>query len=85
MSAASPAQTQVRRTATAAPSRAPQQAAPQAQARATTPVFDFSKPRGEDEIRVNLADVPVMHTTMDADVFEPTLLSRLFDLFGPRR
>jgi hypothetical protein len=29
--------------------------------------------------------VPVMRTTMDADVFEPTLLSRLFDLFGPRR
>jgi hypothetical protein len=90
MSAASPAQTQVRRTAAAAPSRAPQAAAPQAQAqpqaqRATTQVFDFSKPLGEDEIRVNLGDVPVMRTTMDADVFEPTLLSRLFDLFGPRR
>jgi hypothetical protein len=87
MSAASPAQTQVRRTAAAAPSRAPQ-AAPQAQApaqRATTQVFDFSKPRGEDEVRVNLADVPVMRTTMEADVFEQTLLSRLFDLFGPRR
>lgn len=83
MSAASPAQTQVRRNAAAAPSRAPQQAAPQE--RATTQVFDFSKPRSEDEIRVNLADVPVMRTTMDADVFEPTLLSRLFDLFGPRR
>lgn len=87
MSAASPAQTQVRRTAAAAPSRAPQAAAPQApvQERATTQVFDFSKPSGEDEIRLNLADVPVMRTTMDADVFEPTLLSRLFDLFGPRR
>lgn len=79
MSAASPAQTQVRRTAAAAPSRAPQQE------QATTRVYDFSKPRGEDEIRVNLADVPVMRTSMDADVFEPTLLSRLFDLFGPRR
>jgi hypothetical protein len=79
MSAASPAQTQVRRTAAAAPSRAPQQEA------ATTRVYDFSKPRGEDEIHVNLADVPVMRTSMDADVFAPTLLSRLFDLFGPRR
>lgn len=69
MSAASPAQPQVRRPA----------------AQATTRVYDFSKPRGEDEIRVNLADVPVMHTTMEVDVFEPTLLSRLFDLFGPRR
>ena len=78
MSAASPAQTQVRRTAAVAPSRAPQE-------RATTRVYDFSKPRGEDEIRVNLADVPVTRTAMDADVFEPTLLSRLFDLFGPRR
>ncbi|GFE78986.1 hypothetical protein GCM10011487_09860 [Steroidobacter agaridevorans] len=73
MSAASPAQTQVRRTAAAAPSQA------------TTRVYDFSKPRGEDEIRVNLADVPVMRTSIDADVFAPTLLSRLFDLFGPRR
>jgi hypothetical protein len=83
MSAASPTQNQVRRTAAAAPSRAPQPAAPQEQA--TTRVYDFSKPRGEDEIRVNLADVPVMRTSMDADVFAPTLLSRLFDLFGPRR
>lgn len=83
MSAASPAQNQVRRTAAAAPSRAPQ-AAP-AQEPATTRVYDFSKPRGEDEIRVNLADLPVMRPTMDADVFEPTLLSRLLDLFGPRR
>jgi len=83
MSAASPAQTQVRRPAPAAPSRAAQPAAQPE--RASTQVFDFSKPRSEDEIRVNLADVPVMHTTMDADVFEPTLLSRLFDLFGPRR
>jgi len=88
MSAASPAQTQVRRTAAAAPSRAPQAAAPQApvqEPRATTQVFEFSKPRGEDEIRLNLADVPAMRTTMEVDVFEPTLLSRLFDLFGPRR
>lgn len=86
MSAGSPAQTQVRSTAAAAPSRAPQAAAQQApvQKQATTRVYEFSKPRGEDEIRVNLADVPVTRTTMDADVFEPTLLSRLFDLLGPR-
>lgn len=87
MSAASPAQTQVRRTAAAAPSRAPQATAQPAAApeRQVTQVFDFSKPSGEDEIRVNLADVPVMRTTLEADVFAPTLLSRLFDLFGPRR
>lgn len=82
MSAASPAQTQVRRNVAAAPSRAPQ---PSAQPeRQVTQVFDFSRPRGEDEIRVNLADVPVMRAEVDVEVFAPTLLSRLFDLFGPR-
>ena len=81
MSAASPAQPQVRRTAAPAPSRAPA-AQPERQ---VTQVFDFSKPRGEDEIRVNLADVPVAPAEVDAAVFEPTMLSRLFDLFGPRR
>lgn len=88
MSAASrPAPPQVRRNAAAAPTRPPQSAPQQAQApqRRVTQVFDFSKPRGEDEIRVHLADVPVMRTTLDADVFAPTLLSRLLDLFGPRR
>jgi hypothetical protein len=87
MSAATPAQTQVRRTAAAAPSRASQPAPQQTHApeRQSTQVFDFSKPRGDDEIRVQLADVPVMRTTLDADVFAPTLLSRLMDLFGPRR
>jgi hypothetical protein len=84
MSAATPAQPQVRRTAAATPSRAPQPAA-HAPERQTTQVFDFSKPRGEDEIRVHLADVPVMPTSVDADVFAPTLLSRILDLFGPRR
>lgn len=87
MSAASPAQPQVRRNAAAAPSRSPQAAPQQAHApeRKVTQVFDFYKPRGEDEIRLHLADVPVMRTTLHADVFAPTLLSRLLDLFGPRR
>ncbi|HEY0943191.1 MAG TPA: hypothetical protein VGE08_24115 [Steroidobacter sp.] len=87
MSAASPAQPQVRRNAAAAPSRSAQATAQPAQApqRQTTQVFDFSKPRGEDEIRLHLADVPVMRTALDADVFAPTLLSRVLDLFGPRR
>lgn len=86
MSAASPAQPQVRRNAAAAPSRS-SQPAPHAHAseRQATQVFDFSKPRGDDEIRVHLADIPVMRTTLEADVFAPTLLSRLMDLFGPRR
>ncbi|MBM0103530.1 hypothetical protein JM946_02190 [Steroidobacter sp. S1-65] len=81
MSAASPAQPQVRRSSAPATSRAPA-AQPECPVRQT---FDFSKPRGEDEIRVNLADVPVAPASVDVAVFEPTLLSRLFDLFGPRR
>ncbi len=81
MSAASPASTQVRRNAAPAPSRAPA-AQPERQA---ARVSDFSRPRGDDEIRVNLSDVPVMRHQVDVAVFEPTLLSRLFDLFGPRR
>ncbi len=87
MSAASPAQSQVRRNAAAAPSRAPQPAPQQTHApeRQVTQVFEFTKPRGEDELRVQLADVPVMRTTLEADVFAPTLLSRVMDLFGPRR
>lgn len=87
MSAASPAQPQVRRNAAAAPSRASQPAPQQTQAqeRQVTKVFDFSKPKGDDEIRVHLADIPVMRTRLEADVFAPTLLSRLMDLFGPRR
>lgn len=87
MSAASPAQPPVRRNAAAAPSRTPQAAPQQAPApeRQVTQVFDFSKPRGEDEIRVNIADIPVIRANLEADVFAPTLLSRLMDLFGPRR
>lgn len=89
MSAASPAQPQVRRNAAAAPSRAPQPAPQQAHApaqeRPVTQVFDFSKPRGDDTIRLQLGDIPAMPTTLEADVFAPTLLSRLMDLFGPRR
>lgn len=81
MSAASPAQPQVRRAAAPATSRAPA-AQPERQIRQ---VFDFCQPRGEDEIRVNLSDVPVAPARVDVAVFEPTLLSRLFDLFGPRR
>lgn len=87
MSAASPAQPQVRRNVAAAPSRASQPAPQPAQApeRQVTQVFDFSRPRGEEEIRVHLADIPITRATVEADVFAPTLLSRLLDLFGPRR
>lgn len=95
MSAASPAHNQVRRNAAAAPSRAPQQAQAQAhahaQAQAHAPVrqvaraHDFSTPRGEEAIRLNLSDIPPMSIGDDLDVegFKPSLLSRLYDLVAP--
>lgn len=94
MSAASPAHNQVRRTVAAAPSRAPQPQAqahayaqPQAHAPVRQPVaraHDFSTPRGEEEIRLNLSDIPRMDTgDLDVEGFKPSLLSRLFDLVAP--
>jgi len=94
MSAASPAQNQVRRTAAAAPSRAPQQQAhaqayaqPQAPVRQPAPAaraMDFSTPRGEEEVRLNLSDIPVMSSgDLEVEGFKPSLLSRLYDLIAP--
>jgi hypothetical protein len=94
MSAASPAQNQVRRNAAAAPPRAPQQQAQayaQPQAHAHAPVrqpvaraHDFSTPRGEEAIRLNLSDIPRISTgDLDVEGFKPSLLSRLFDLVSP--
>jgi hypothetical protein len=94
MSAASPAHNQVRRNAAAAPPRAPQ---PQAQAQAHAPAHapvrqpapvarahDFSSPRGEEAIHLNLSDIPPMSTgDLDVEGFKPSLLSRLFDLVAP--
>jgi hypothetical protein len=91
MSAASPAHNQVRRNVAAAPPRAPQpqaQAYAQPQAHAHAPVrqraHDFSAPRGEEEIRLNLSDIPRLGIgDLDVEGFKPTLLSRLFDLVAP--
>jgi hypothetical protein len=82
MSAASPVQTQVRRNAAAAPSRSPQ---PQPQARPAVPpqAIDFFTPRGEEEIRLNLSDIPVMRGTLDVEGFKPSVLSRLLELVAP--
>jgi hypothetical protein len=90
MSAANPAPNQVRRNVAAAPSRAPQ---PQAHAQAHAPVRqpapvaranDFSVPRDEGEIQLNLSDLPRMSTgDLDVEGFKPSLLSRLFDLVSP--
>jgi hypothetical protein len=94
MSAASPAHNQVRRNVAAAPSRAPQQQAqaqahaqPHAPVRQPAPVaraHEFSTPRGEEAIRLNLSDIPAMSTgDLDVEGFKPSLLSRLFDLVAP--
>jgi hypothetical protein len=94
MSAASPAHNQVRRNAAAAPPRAPQaQAHAYAQPQAHAPVrqpapvaraHDFSTPRGEEEIRLNLSDIPRLSTgDLDVEGFKPSLLSRLYDLVSP--
>jgi hypothetical protein len=94
MSAASPAHNQVRRNAAAAPPRAAQpQAHAYAQPQAHAPVrqhapvaraHDFSTPRGEEEIRLNLSDIPRMSTgDLDVEGFKPSLLSRLYDLVSP--
>lgn len=60
---------------THAPVRQP---APAARAR------DFSAPRGEEPIRLNLRDIPPMSSgDLDVEGFKPSLLSRLFDLIAP--
>lgn len=86
MSAASPVPSQVRRNAAAAPSRSPQQASQQpaqALSRRPAPQMDFSAPRGDEAIHLNLSDIPHMRATVDVEVFSPSLLSRLLDLIMP--
>ena len=93
MSAASPAQPQVRRNAAAAPSRsaqpqtqhaqhqhAPAQHAPAHHAAA---VDDFSRPRGAEAMHLSLGDIPVQRTTLEVEGLRPSLLSRLFDMISP--
>jgi hypothetical protein len=85
MSAASPASPQVRRTAAAAPSRAPSAQAAVRQPKAATAGFAFSGVDDGDEIKINLGDIPRVQETLDIEDFKPTLLSRLFDLVAPLR
>ena len=74
MSAGQSASTQVRRTAPAAPARPTQQ-------------FAFAAASADDEIRLNLSDIPRIQpdTEMRVEGFKPTLLSRLLDLVMPLR
>lgn len=85
MSAAHPASQAVRRTPAAPAARpsAPAPAASQRSMRATQPnTLQFASPDTEDEIRVNLTDVPIVRPTLDEDVFKPSLLGRLFGLMS---
>ena len=83
MSAGHSASTQVRRQAPAAPARPTQAAAP---AR-NTQQFAFAAASADDEIRLNLSDIPRIKpdTEMRVEGFKPTLLSRLLDLVMPLR
>jgi hypothetical protein len=82
MSAGQSASTQVRHTAPAAPARPTQ--APLAR---STQQFAFAATSADDEIRLNLSDIPRMRadTEMHVEGFKPTLLSRLLDLVMPLR
>ena len=81
MSAASPASSQVRRTAAAAPSR-PISNQPARTAMQVAPAFAFAD-ANEDEFKISLGDIPRQQESMHIEGFKPTLLSRLFDLVAP--
>ena len=81
MSAGHSASTQVRRTAAAAPARQTQTPA------RSTSQFAFAAASGDDEIRLNLGDIPIprQDNEMHVEGFKPSLLSRLLDLVMPLR
>lgn len=86
MSAASPATSPARRTEAAAPSRSVQHAQqPVRQPVGASAAFAFAAPSANDEIRLNLGDIPLMSLkeTMEVEGFRPSLLSRLLDLVAP--
>lgn len=82
MSAGQSASAQVRRTAPAAPARPTQTAVAR-----NTQQFAFVAASADDEIRLNLSDIPRLQadTEMRVEGFRPTLLSRLLDLVMPLR
>ena len=84
MSAAHPSQA-VRRTAAApAPRTSPPAAAASQRAAqaAQMNTLRFAAPDTEDEIKINLSDVPIVRPTLDQDIFKPSLFSRLFGLIS---
>lgn len=82
MSAASPANSQVRHNAAATP-RAPN---PQAAARPAmhpAPAYAFVSSDVDDEFKLNLGDIPRFKETMDVEGLKPSLLSRLLEFVAP--
>ena len=82
MSAGHSAATQVRRPAQAAPAQPTK--TPPARSRGQ---FAFAAASGDDEIRINLGDIPLprQDNEMHVEGFKPSLLSRLLDLVMPLR
>jgi len=82
MSAGQSASAQVRRPAPAAPARPTQ-----APAARSSQQFSFAAANADDEIRLNLSDIPRVQqdNEMHVEGFKPTLLSRLLDLVMPLR
>ena len=57
-------------------------AQPHAQIRQSAPVAR-SRPRSEEDFRLNLSDIPMAQDSLEVEGFKPSLLSRLFDVIAP--
>lgn len=78
MTVGSPASSQARRPAVPARPAASVQQAPR-----TGYSLAAAAAGAEDELRLDLRDIPRTQLSMDVEGFKPSLLSRLFDLFAP--
>lgn len=79
MSAASPASSQVRHAAAAAPNHQPAVRP----AMRPAPVYAFVSSDVEDEFKLNLGDIPRFKESMDVEGLKPSLLSRLLEFVAP--
>jgi hypothetical protein len=83
MSAASSAVPRRAPQAASAPARQPSaHSAPPAPRARASQQFNFSED-SETEFRLNLSDIPRIEESMDVEGFQPSILSRLFDLIAP--
>ena len=87
MSAASPAPSQVRRNSAVPRPASPTQAVSTPAMRPAA-AFAFTASDMDDDFRLNLTDIPRIQfgaDSMHVEGLKPSLLSRLFDLFAPKR